>query len=126
MRYRLVLASLALILGASSAQAQCLKAMTQQRAEGRLTIGRFSDAAGRPETAYILRLVKRVCLDGAEDNDARKGTRRIHVFSPEDALARKMRRLVGRKVVVLGEPFGQHTAHHHAPIVMTVSEIRPR
>ena len=125
MKYPLLLVCLA-ILGAGTAQAQCLKPMPGQRAEGRLTIGRFSDAAGRRETAYILRLVKRACLDDAEDSEARKGTRRIHVFSPDDATARKMRRLVGRKVVVIGEPFGQHTAHHHAPIVMTVSDIGRR
>jgi hypothetical protein len=28
-------------------------------------------------------------------------------------------------VRVRGAPFGQHTAHHHAPIVMNVSGIEP-
>lgn len=126
MKHRLVLACLAIILGAGSAHAACMKPMTGQRAEGRLTVGRFSDAAGRPETAYVLRLKRPVCLDGAEDDDARKGTRTIHIFSPNDGVARKIQRLVGRNVVVFGEPFGQHTSHHHAPIVMTVAEIGPR
>jgi hypothetical protein len=127
MRNRIVLAVLATtVIGAPAAQAQCMKAMGEARAEGYLTVGRFSDAAGRPETAYILRLTRPVCLDGAEDSDARKGTRRVHIFSPDDRTARKIQRLVGRNVVVSGEPFGQHTAHHHAPIVMTVTEIGPR
>jgi uncharacterized protein DUF4431 len=103
-----------------------MQAQKDTRAEGRLTVGRFSDAAGRPETAYILRLTSTVCLDGAEDDEAVKGTRRIHVFSSNDALARRMQRLLGRKVVVFGQPFGAHTAHHHAPIVLDVSEIGPR
>jgi hypothetical protein len=127
MKYRFVFALLAAsLLGAGAAQAQCMKAMGEARAQGYLTVGRFHDAAGRPETAYILRLTRPVCLDGAEDNDARKGTRRIHIFSPDQRTARKIQRLVGRKVVVSGEPFGQHTAHHHAPIVMTITGIRPR
>jgi hypothetical protein len=127
MRYRLVFAILAAtILGASAAQAQCMKETGEARAEGHLTVGRFHDAAGRPETAYILQLTRPVCLDGAEDDDARKGTRRIHIFSPDERTARKIQRLVGRNVVVFGEPFGQHTAHHHAPIVMSVTEIGPR
>lgn len=112
--------------GAPSAHAQCMQAMTQTRAEGRLTVGRFADAAGRPETAYILQTSASVCLDDAEDEDATKGTRKVQIFSPDASLARQIQGLVGRNVVVFGQPFGAHTAHHHAPIVMTVSEIGPR
>ena len=126
MRYRLVLTCLALILGAPAAQAQCMKQMGEARAEGSLTVGRFRDAAGRPETAYILRLNRPVCLDGAEDDEARKGTRKVHLFSPDAKMARNIQRLVGRNVIVYGAPFGQHTAHHHAPIVMTVTDIGTR
>jgi hypothetical protein len=127
MRYRLVLVCLAVMaVGATAAQAQCMQAQKDARAEGRLTVGRFSDAAGRPETAYILRLSSNVCLDGAENEDAVKGTRRIHVFSSKDTISRRMQRLLGRKIVVFGQPFGAHTAHHHAPIVMDVSEVGKR
>lgn len=127
MRYRFALTCLALVtLGAPAAQAQCMKAMSDARAEGYLTVGHFRDAANRPETAYILRLRRPVCLDSAEDADARKGTRTIHVFSPDAKMARNIQRLVGRNVVVSGEPFGQHTSHHHAPIVMTVTDIGTR
>jgi hypothetical protein len=127
MRYRLVLACLAAtIICAPAAQAQCMKAMGEARAAGYLTVGRFSDAAGRAETAYILRLTRPVCLDGAEDREARKGTRRVHLFSPDARLGRNIQRLVGRNVIVSGTPFGQHTSHHHAPIVMTVTDIRTR
>jgi len=126
MRHRLVLICLAMMLGAPAAHAQCMKPMGEARAEGYLTVGNFRDAAGRRETAYILRLTRPVCLDGAEDDEARKGTRRVHLFSPERGTAAKIQRLVGRRVIASGEPFGQHTAHHHAPIVMTVTDIRTR
>jgi hypothetical protein len=32
-------------------------------------------------------------------------------------------RCLGKDVMVRGRPFGAHTAHHHAPIVMEISEI---
>ena len=90
MRNRIVLAVLAaMVIGAPAAQAQCMKAMSEARAEGYLTVGRFRDAAGRPETAYILRLTRPVCLDGAP-GAARPAARRIHIFSPDDRTARKI------------------------------------
>jgi hypothetical protein len=122
----LLVCLVSMAVGAPSAYAQCMQAMTETRAEGRLTVGRFADAAGRPETAYILQLSAAVCLDDAEDEDAKKGTRTIQIFSSNDGLARRIQGLVGRDVVVFGQPFGAHTSHHHAPIVMTVSEIGSR
>jgi len=53
-------------------------------------------------------------------------TRAIHVYSADDAVRKKMRHLVGKSVLVRGKPFTQHTAHHHAPIVMEVVEIDAR
>jgi len=40
-------------------------------AEGRLTVGRFKDAAGRPEMAFVLRLPVSGCLGGADKDDER-------------------------------------------------------
>ncbi len=50
----------------------------------------------------------------------------IHVFPGDDKLVPAFRRLIGRSVVVHGNPFPRLTAHHHAPIVMRVDEIAPR
>jgi Domain of unknown function (DUF4431) len=109
---------------ASSAAAQCMKADAPgQIAEGRLSIGRATDAAGRPERPYILTLPVPVCLDGPDPDDRVKSTRAIHVYPANDKLARDFRRFVGKTVLVRGRPFAAHTAHHHAPIVMEVSEI---
>jgi hypothetical protein len=110
-----------------AATADCLKANAEgQVAQGRLTIARAHDAAGRVERPYILRLTAAACLDGSDPEDVVKSTRTIHVYPGNDKLAPAFRRLVGRSVVVHGSPFGQITAHHHAPIVMAVSEIAAR
>jgi hypothetical protein len=126
----LAAALLGLALGgltSAGAVAACLKASADgQTAEGRLATGRFRDAAGRREEAYILELPAPACLEGDEETDRVKATRRIHVFPRDEKLGAVMRRLVGRHVRITGNPFGQHTAHHHAPIVMEVAAIAAR
>jgi len=117
----------ALLPLASSAVAECLKAnVDRQAAQGRLTVGRARDAAGRPERPYILRLTSNACLDGDDPDEIVKSTRTIHVYPGEDKLGSTFRRLVGKTVDVRGNPFPAHTSHHHAPIVMGVSEIAPQ
>lgn len=92
-------------------------------AEGRLSVGQFEDAAGRPETAYILTLPVPTCLSGSDEMGNVETAETIHVFSFDDALLAQLKRFVGKDVQVRGTPFGAHTAHHHAPIVMDISEI---
>jgi hypothetical protein len=109
---------------ASSASAQCMKdGAPAQVAEGRLTVAQAKDAAGRPQRPYILRLPTAACLDAQDPDDRVKSTMTIHVYPAESRLARDLRRMVGKTVLVRGRPFAAHTAHHHAPIVMEVTEI---
>jgi uncharacterized protein DUF4431 len=123
---RLLLAIAMMLPAVSTAGAACMKPNQLERAEGRLTVGNFKDAADRPETAFILRLSAAACLDAEDGMDAVNSTRTIHVYSANGAIQASMRRLVGGVVDVRGKPFSAHTAHHHAPIVMEVSEIRSR
>ena len=112
-------------LAVASAQAGCLKADTpDQVAEGRLISVRITIAAyGLKEQAFILRLASDACLEGGGEFDKVERTRRIHVFATDEALRRRVRALVGQRVSVTGEAFGEHTAHHHAPIVLRLSRI---
>jgi Domain of unknown function (DUF4431) len=127
MRYCHVFLYVALVTFATAASAECLKANVEgQNAQGRLTVGRAQDAAGRPEKPYILRLTSGVCLDADDPDEAVKNTRTIHVFPAEEKLEPAFRRLVGKTVAVRGRPFPALTSHHHAPIVMQVNEIVPR
>jgi hypothetical protein len=113
-----------LVVIGTPATAECLKANVEgQSAAGQLTIVRAHDAAGRPERPYILRLAASSCLDADDPDDVVKSTRTIHVFPADEKLQPAFRRLVGKMVVVRGNPFPQLTAHHHAPIVMQVTEI---
>ena len=122
---RLVVAVVVTALAGSAASADCLKANTpDQRAEGKLVSVRITISAyALKEQAYILQLRVPTCLEGADDYDKVAKTERIHVFSMDDAMRKRMRGLVGKNVRVTGNAFGEHTAHHHAPIVMSISTI---
>jgi hypothetical protein len=98
----------------------------QESAEGKLTIASRRDAAGRPEKAYILTLKSPACLTAYDPAENVKSTRTIHIFSTEEKVQAQIATLVGKSVLVRGQPFAAHTAHHHAPIVMDISEIGGR
>jgi Domain of unknown function (DUF4431) len=124
MRPGFVAFALAALIGASTASAECLKAnQNGEIAEGILSLGTFEDANDRPEKAYILALPAPVCLSGADDIDKVSSADTIHVYSSDEAVAQSLKQLVGKKVKVKGNAFGAITAHHHAPIVMEISEI---
>ena len=109
------------------ASAACLTAdVDDQTAEERLASILFVDFAGRKEHAYILELAGPACLDGERETDKVESSKRIHVYSMDAKLRRKMRGVVGRTVRVKGHAFGEHTVYHHAPIVMTIATIERR
>ena len=124
---RALLLAFALSLAAGPAMAACLDASAETAAaEGRLSRGTFQDAAGRKETAFILSLPAPACLTGSDEFDQVPEANRIHVYASDEAVAQTLPRFVGKAVRVTGRPFGAHTAHHHAPIVMDVSRIEAR
>lgn len=94
-----------------------------ERAAGALGVGAFQDDADRPESAFILTLPAPTCLDAVDPEFRVKDVRTIHIFGADDAVHTQIEKLSGESVVVHGRPFGAHTSHHHAPIVMEVVAI---
>ena len=124
MRLGLAAFALATVIGASAASAECLQANQDgQMAEGVLSLGSFEDANDRPEKAYILTLSTPACLSGSDEMDKVSSTDAIPIYSSDEIVAQSLKQLVGKSVKVKGNPFGAHTAHHHAPIVMEIAEI---
>ena len=82
----------------------------------------------RPEPAYILRLQKPVCLAGDDFINPNRQVDRVQIF-PDDLgeakpLWEALRKLIGKSVVVEGtKPFGAHTGHHHAPLLLPITKI---
>jgi hypothetical protein len=82
-----------------------------------------------PEPTYILTLDEPICASGDEFVDPRDKFSQVQIF-PEfsdkaaPALSRDLRRWVGKRVVVEGtSPFGAHTGHHHAPLMLPITRI---
>lgn len=122
-----IVSALAIMVNGSAYSAECLRFDGKaERAAGLLAIGTFQDAADRPESAFILSLGAPTCLD-AEDPEFRvEAAQTIHVYGVDDAVHTRIEQLTGKGVVVRGRPFGAHTSHHHAPIVMEVTDIELR
>jgi Domain of unknown function (DUF4431) len=116
--------ALVMLSTAPAHASSCMQASgSGEIAEGRLSLGQFEDAAGRPESALILTLPVPTCLAGDDEMDNVETAEIIHVFFSDDALAATLESYIGKDVQMRGTPFGSHTAHHHAPIVMDISEI---
>jgi hypothetical protein len=115
-------------LAGGAAQAACLKANApDQIVEGRLSEVEISiPDYGLKEWAFILRLASDACLEGSDEYDKVDRADRIHVFTMDADMRNRLRGRIGkpiRRVRIIGEPFGAHTAHHHAPIVMRVTRV---
>jgi uncharacterized protein DUF4431 len=113
-----------LFLAPASAYAGCLQAeQAKTIIEGVLSEGSFTDANDQPEQAFILKLPVPTCLAGDEQLPETEQVSTIHIYSSDDAVAQSIKNFVGKDVFVQGTPFGAHTAHHHAPIVMDITAI---
>jgi hypothetical protein len=120
---RWILAS-AIAMGLGTPAMACLKDNTDgQAVEGKLSVQNARDAAGRREKPYILTLTQPVCLDAIDAEDNVKSTTTVHVYSTNAKVQAALAKVVGGAIAVRGKPFAAHTAHHHAPIVLDVSEI---
>ncbi len=107
----------------SAAQTGCMEADTDEMAGGLLRQRTFKDAAGRPEPSYILTLPVPTCLKGRDASDNVGSSQTVQLYSSDKAIEESIRRFVGKRVMVDGRAFGATTAHHHAPIVMDISDI---
>lgn len=114
-----------LLFAPASAFAVCLHAQQSTTIiEGVLSEGTFTDANGQPEKAFILTPLLPTCLIGDENIDEGTQVGMVQIFSSNDQLAQSLKNFVGKDVFVQGTPFGAHTAHHHAPIVMDITGIQ--
>ena len=125
MRLLIPIALTLLVLAPASAYAVCLQAgQATTIIEGVLSEGTFTDANDQPEQAFILTPLMPTCLAGDDNIDESEKVGKIQIFSSNDQMAQSIKNFVGKDVFVQGAPFGAHTAHHHAPIVMDISGIQ--
>jgi Domain of unknown function (DUF4431) len=125
MRLFLATTLILLFLAPGLALAGCLQANEKTTIiEGVLSEKTFPDANDQPEQAFILTPLLPTCLAGDENVDQNEKIGEIQIFSSDDQIAPKIKDFVGKDIFVQGSPFGAHTAHHHAPIVMDITGIQ--
>jgi hypothetical protein len=122
------LIALAAAAGASPAAAQtCLKADDKAEAAvtGTLATVRFIHPGNQSrQTAYVVNLPRPVCADVTDIDDKVNrvdGIRRVQLAGELDGA--KLKRLMGRRVTARGTLFGQHTAYHIAPILVSLKAL---
>ncbi len=128
----------AALVGASASDNTCLDLKESQTIsfEGVLTQKIFPGPPNyedvrkgdKPEPTYILQLKKPICVLGDEFINPKKQIDRVQVFPDADdnnkSLWNELRKLVDKIVVVDGnKPFGAHTGHHHAPLLLPITKV---
>jgi hypothetical protein len=113
----------------SPARATCLSyEPTVVELTGRIAQKTFADAQARPETEWLLNLSLPVCVN--EDtkepdlNSAQKDIRAIQLVFLDHKMYAKYQSLLGKRVTAKGTLFAGITAHHHTPVLLTVSTLR--
>jgi len=80
----------------------------------------------KAETTWLLDLDSPICVnqDTAEPdlNPSQRNVRRVQLVLDQRTYER-YKALLGRRVVATGSLFGAHTAHHHTPVLLTVSNL---
>src|SRR5438128_892257 len=124
---------------ALSANAACidLKQTSSLSFEGTLSYSIFAGPPNyedvrkgdAPEPTYILKLDAPICATGDEFLKANDRFDKIQVYPAESGVAgrfllRDLRRLAGKRVFVEGNSaFGAHTGHHHASLLLPITNI---
>jgi hypothetical protein len=122
----------------TSANAACLDVkQTTTSFEGTLSYSIFAGPPNyqdvrkgdTPEPTYILKLDAPICVTGDEFLNPNDRFDKIQVYPADSGtagrfLSRDLRRLVGKRVTVEGSSaFGAHTGHHHASLLLPITNI---
>ena len=77
-----------------------------------------------PEQAWILKLGAPICIDdkGAQADPTLQFDT-IHIYFTRESINAQFPRFVGARVRVTGDGFAAHSGHHHAPLVVDLTQI---
>lgn len=70
------------------------------------------------EPGFYLRLAHPICTKADEVSDAQRNVRLVQLVLDSAGYA-ALRPQLGHRVTLRGTVFGQHTGHHHAPVLLT-------
>ncbi|MBS0250833.1 MAG: DUF4431 domain-containing protein [Proteobacteria bacterium] len=102
----------------------CVRTDAKITLSGSLSRQLFSSPfGGEDEQTLILKLRSPICLAGDDFSDPNNRFDRVQLYSTVSSITKALNATVGTDVTVEGNGFGAHTGHHHAPLVLEVTEI---
>ena len=76
------------------------------------------------EASFILELPASACIDdGGDFTDPAEPFSTVHVVPNTEAVRRRLRSAIGRRVAVTGEAMAAQTGHHHAPLLIFAERV---
>jgi hypothetical protein len=83
-------------------------------------------AGDTPEPTYVLRLFNAICIRGDEFANPAMAFSTVQLIT-DSVMGQRLRGKIGRKVMLrFTDPFAAHTGHHHAPLLVRVTEVREK
>lgn len=76
------------------------------------------------ETVWLLHLTRPICVSASSDWEKETGVSGLQLVFANSSEYDKS--LLGRRVVVTGTLYHQHTGHHHTKMLIKVSSIKDR
>lgn len=135
MKRMVIIAALAAVLTPGLAEAQCLKYEPNKVSLSGVIVREthpgppnFSSIAegDEPETIWVLKLEKAVCVLTANDIDVEEHNQKEIQIVLNDKQYSQYRSLLGQKVTVTGMLFHSITGHHHKTLTLTTRGIWKR
>jgi len=83
----------------------------------------------RPESSWFVVLSHPVCVDEDKEspdlNPAHQNIRSVQLVLTQEAY-KKYKGLIGKRVIATGTLFGEHTGHHHTPVLLIVGRMEQK
>jgi hypothetical protein len=95
---------------------------------GTLSRRTFINASDQKEVVWILKLAEPICVNADDENDfnvRRSSVTDVQLVVLDRSVYSKHRELLGRRAKVTGTLFGEHTAHHFTPVLLSLTGITP-
>lgn len=86
----------------------------------------FTHAQDKPETYWVLELSRPICVNrdpNEPENFAKKDVRLVQLVLDQKMYV-AYKGLMGKQVIAKGTLFGEISAHHHTPVLLSVRALR--
>jgi hypothetical protein len=95
--------------------------------KGSIHSGKFQHPNGTWVKYYYIKLLEPVSIKGDKANlinSSETGIKEIQIYSMDKGIIAKLKKVAGKKAIIKGTIFHEHTAWHVRKLVMKVSDLK--